>query len=371
MTDHIAPLDLLAGLMALLVIGVLLRLSLDVGARGRKRPSFAARIEAAGAALLLHTLTGAGCFALLLVGWVLVEEAFFRQPDPTRLGSLVVLLLLVAFCVQVGPGLVNRLKKLGPLELFEQTSGAIESLLAFFDKLDLQLHDLRLNLDDGEVSPRGQELSPSDRFAYEQADLFLVMIEHSGVELTTRQEQRYFKVMRVIGVTALGHRDWPRAIARFECLRRASKGLYEPFDVAQLLGCSYFIAALAEQDERREKFLEDAADCFRSGVDLDSCQAVAFYRLGVVEHLLGNYRSAIDANQRVLQIRPQFAPARYNLAVSYFKARERDQALTALADISRRDEGIAKVREVAVTDPEIADLRSDPRFARILAGWQV
>jgi tetratricopeptide (TPR) repeat protein len=355
----------LVALLAILAIAWSLRLSPSPAALRKRFSSAVARAGGLDALLLRHILTAAACFALALLAVVLVEEVFFRQSDPARIGSLVVLLLLVALCLQAGPRLIQRLKKLGPLELFEQSSGLIDSLVDYSAKVD---HYLRSQGND--LGFQGKGLSPSELFAYQQVDVCLTLIEHSGEEPTAFQEGRYFEVLKVVGSIALLQREGPRAIARFECLRKASKDSYKTLEVAHLLGGAYLLASLDEQGENKAEFLARAANCFRCAVKEDPGDYSAFVGLGVVEHLLGNYGSAIDSNQRALQIRSQLAAAKYNLAASYSKANERDKALTALTRISRDDESFSRVTEAAHTDRDFEELRRDPRFARILASWQ-
>jgi hypothetical protein len=315
-----------------------------------------------------HTFVGAATVALGLTLSLIVGEAL-GEKNAVRFGSLVVMLLVVALCLQIGPSIIRRIKKIGPLELFEQGSELASSLMEQFDKLDRALV-----FEDGEpFQISGGEISPSHRFAFDQLYFCLSMVENTGKDLVEGERLRYCEILKVTASIALvmGDPQAPlKALTLLERLRRVSGGTYKAPDIASLLGYACIFASKNEVDAQRRKYLDQAAACFKEVVDASPDDYLAIWRLAFVQFELENYAAAVAYNRKVLEIRASFCPAKYNLAVSYLKNRQRDRALKELSTISPQDQWFENVKASEPKDKDLDPLRRDPTFQAIIARWR-
>jgi tetratricopeptide (TPR) repeat protein len=89
----------------------------------------------------------------------------------------------------------------------------------------------------------------------------------------------------------------------------------------------------------------------------------AWYRLGVSLNKIGENDKAIEAFERgrALGLPPQFAE--YGIAVVFASKREKDKAFEHLEKAAQN--GLRQPDQLSA-DPDLADLKSDTRFAKIL-----
>jgi hypothetical protein len=65
---------------------------------------------------------------------------------------------------------------------------------------------------------------------------------------------------------------------------------------------------------------------------------------------------------QALEIRPQLASAKYNLAIALYQATRVAEAWQALQSIAPEDEGFEKAANFVRDDADLAPFRTDPRF---------
>jgi tetratricopeptide (TPR) repeat protein len=286
--------------------------------------------------------------ALLLLG----HEV--RQPttDAARLGTLALILLVAALGSQLGPSLIDRIKKIGPIEMIDGSRLLQEALF----NIDLRIQTTGVGL------VLGRPLSPSELFAYEQADLQLSMIQYSGQEITMESDkQRYWEHLTQVGATALAHGDVLRSISRLKLVQELSRGCYEPAIVAYTLGIAYMEAARYEEGKKDDRLLK-AAQAFNIAIKDTPEHYGAYFQLAFVQLDLKSYGSAVINNQKALEIRPQLASAKYNLAIALYQATRVAEAWQALQSIAPEDEGFEKAANFVRDDADLAPFRTDPRF---------
>jgi len=106
----------------------------------------------------------------------------------------------------------------------------------------------------------------------------------------------------------------------------------------------------------------DAARAYEAITKTEASNGRAWFRLGVALHSLGRYAQAIGAFEKALEI-SKSPQAMYNLASSYARMNERDQAFEWLK--KALNAGFAQVG-LLNTDADLASLRGDARFKEIL-----
>lgn len=102
---------------------------------------------------------------------------------------------------------------------------------------------------------------------------------------------------------------------------------------------------------------DEALTSLRQALTINNENADAHFAIAYVEDEKGNYRNAISHLNNVLNINEEYYVAEYNLACAHTKLREYDSAIEILKNIADK-EGI---RELAVTDEDLIDLREDER----------
>ncbi|MFB3909475.1 MAG: DUF1028 domain-containing protein [Candidatus Eisenbacteria bacterium] len=75
------------------------------------------------------------------------------------------------------------------------------------------------------------------------------------------------------------------------------------------------------------------------------------------------FARAYDLGQEAVALQPEAGEYRYHLACYYSRGGEREKAIETLGEALRRDSSLA---QNAVRDPDLAPLKDDPRFGRML-----
>ena len=113
---------------------------------------------------------------------------------------------------------------------------------------------------------------------------------------------------------------------------------------------------------RKEDWLA-AAKAYDDVCKIDPDDAIAWYRRGYALHALEDYVSAIEANKQAAKFDAVKAKALYNLACALTLTDRSDEALSAL---ERAINAGFKDAHLLKTDPDLAAIRNDPRFARLV-----
>jgi tetratricopeptide (TPR) repeat protein len=92
----------------------------------------------------------------------------------------------------------------------------------------------------------------------------------------------------------------------------------------------------------------------------------AWFNLGYTKLALREAEGTVDAFQRALTLGYRPATTAYNLACAHALLEQPDQALTWL---SRAEAAGLKIADLALWDPDLSPLRSDPRFRAMAATW--
>ena len=306
------------------------------------------------------------------------------KPDTTKIVALAAMVLVVALFLGGGPLLLSRLKKLGPLELFESAEPVLVNRLSLLIE--------RMNKDVGPVlgeSSAERQGLPS-RAALEEsrrADAIILLFEALGEAetLTGAAKRNLGTLLWSVGNFAVQRHDWPIARQRLERLQRLLGESYDrneitdnlPYKLAYNLGWSYLGPVLDSRDPEEQGFTKDqdprakkerkrllrlALDSFSRAAEEDPYSRDALFYRAWVEDELGMWDLAIDSNKLVLRLSPHDAPAKYNLAISLIKKEKLDLALEQLGTINARDREGRTVLELALSDQDLEPLRRHPSY---------
>jgi len=298
-------------------------------------------------------------FAVLILSLTAVLDQIFikRQVTATIIPLLILLLIAAIFC-QHGNDLMERLKKLGPLEFFEsETSGLLSTMQRIGRKLDLTVR---------EGKPPITQLSAKETFEYQEINLYVSFVEFSGVDPhKMAYKQKYFELLLWLGTVANGQGDWFKAIARFERLRELSEDTFEPFEVLYGIGLSYFFLGLQEENpKQRRDYYEKSMESLKMAIEENKDDHEAYFYLGYIYDEFNMFSRAIESNQATLQLRPQYGPAKYNMAVTYTKLGKFAEAFKKLTEISKTDKEADHIFKWALGDDELKPLLQDDYWGR-------
>jgi tetratricopeptide (TPR) repeat protein len=287
-----------------------------------------------------------------LVSWVLlglllatlVSELLKDKPDVKLVTALAAFILVSALFAQHGSAILPRVKKLGPVELFEES---LPSLLSALDKVSV-----RLVIKDGKFVP-GQ-LTPEELYHYREWDLYLSLFELWGMDPgKIKPKERYLDLLTYVASVAFVGNDWPRATARFERLFELSGWTYRELDVEYNIGLTYYHwgRESLERVERRDDYYRKSAANFERVIGRDKTHYLARYYLAYIHDDWGNDGLALKLNSEALEIRPKFAPARVNAAISYVRLTQLGKAYDMLAELKPGNEWIDLAR-AALSKPD-------------------
>jgi tetratricopeptide (TPR) repeat protein len=261
---------------------------------------------------------------------------------------LLVLLLILgaAIFIQIGDDLLERLRKVGPVEFFESRARPLDRLM------DLEYR--------GGVD----KLSEETNFWYQEVDSLissLQFVDFEGSSLVS-----YHDLHRMIyGVASIAHDrgDLPRAIDRLEYLMRASKDGFKPYDT--FLRCSRAYLLLAEtydrtqreQLKRRQELFEKALHLTDKALAVYKDDCLFYHFRAYAQDELGWPLQAVRSNEKSLENSSgKYAPARYNKAISQAKLGWYEKAYASLCDLAADDLEIRDTMATAREDPELKPL---------------
>jgi len=295
-------------------------------------------------------------FLILLVG--LVDELLGPAPDTKAAAALGATLLVLAFGAQSGQHLLTRIKKIGPLELFElRASEIIEVVREVLDEVDVEIGNAAL-------TPRAQQ-------AYGRTLALVRHVEFSGATPTSDRElKRYGDLLLKCAQLAGVKGDW--WVAQWALLRvRSLLGKrFEATKVAYNLGkaCYRCASSVADGQDLRRRALANFARATR----LDPFDAESHFWLAFVQHDLGMFGPAILTYQKVLELASGTllaTKAKYNIVASRIKQGKLDEALADLLEIKPQNQVEWNALFAATEDPDLRPLLADSRFAAQARWW--
>lgn len=303
--------------------------------------------------------------ALAIIG---KELLVLREPHAAEITAAGVITVVAALFSCFGVDLIRRLKKLGPLELFEGVS-------TFLSQLPTIAADTPRRMKNVEVSFRAQgaiemasKLDRREEFHYRQADLLLSQIDFmDAIPKDGKHKRKYCKLLLDVAYCAFLQRDWVRAIERAYKLEEVAED-FKPEERLTMIGASYFWWGVSlspgPEDllERRDLFA-NAEDAFQRLIRRGVVTAFTYFGLGYIQFEFGKYELAVESNGRALRENPRFAAAKYNAAISYMKLGKMKKSYGALLTIVPSDDDAEEVLEHAKEDDELQQLLTESRDA--------
>jgi transcriptional regulator GlxA family with amidase domain len=113
-----------------------------------------------------------------------------------------------------------------------------------------------------------------------------------------------------------------------------------------------------------EKNYAEAAAAYRAMTEKDPKDGFAWYRLGASLQAAGEYSAGIDAGRHAAEFAEVRADALYNIACAYALQGKADDAIQTI------EQAVAsgfKAKWALRGDPDLASIRPDPRFQKIVA----
>jgi len=108
---------------------------------------------------------------------------------------------------------------------------------------------------------------------------------------------------------------------------------------------------------------DEALAALERVLELNESNAMAHTNKGFVLLKLSRPEDALVACSRAVELKPDLATAHYNKACAYAMLNRRDETLEALRQAIELD---SKYREMARTDDDLAGLRDDPEFRKLV-----
>jgi tetratricopeptide (TPR) repeat protein len=299
-------------------------------------------------------------FLVAALGWMLLTEVLKKNHDAILLGTLIILFLLVILFNQYESVFIGRLKKIGPLELFEEAKSTLSDFEEI-EKLRPSLGSISAAVSRGtelRLYPKPHKLPSQEAFHCQQGDIAISLLEFTNSQPEkTKYRDKYFDLLCKVGSCAYVQNDWARATARLEKLRELSADSFSPEIVLPVVGLSYFYWALEERDSaaKKDRFVK-AVEAFSKFIKMGKANYLTYFHRAYAQDEIGLYFEAIEDNKEALKRRPRFAPANYNMAVSYVKLGEFESAYKALTQISGQDENGPATLSSALLDEELKPL---------------
>jgi len=257
-------------------------------------------------------------------------------------------MIFLAVLYQYGNDLMERLKKLGPMEFFEKKINEIY--------LDEKFHPAKFLLNSE------KKISEEEFFKFQVSDIFINFLEFSNVNISKlKNKDKIIDILRSVGIIAFSKQDYFRAISRFEKLKELEGNSYEK---SYNIGLSYLKIADKEQDSQKKKiYFNKSLENFKSAKDIGKDQFLVYYNIAWVLDELGNLEEAIENNRKCLQLNSEFYPAKYNIAVSLTKKGKYEEAFKQLKEIPITPAN-REIWETAKEDNELKALRTNEKFGK-------
>src|ERR1700740_2834491 len=275
--------------------------------------------------------------AFSLICWLIVAALLLgviRQvlgtPDPKVLAALLVGLLPAAFLGAYGHEVANRIKKLGPFELFAVREGA-----AYLEDVSLDI------LESPDLAPepggaiRVVHFSEKKRFFFDRGDRYLNYLEFSRTEPSEGQPQvEHWRLLFTFARSALASGEWTKAIYWLSRLEKLSHRGFQPSRVDNYIATSCLFSVLEGQDagSAKERLVEAEERLSRLARE-QRLDHLGYFWLAYVQDELGHWYEAVRSNEAALERRPHFAPSKYNAAVSHAKLGQYQRAYASLRSI--------------------------------------
>lgn len=290
---------------------------------------------------------------LVLLLPVLWNEVRRESTDTAKIAALVSLILMAAVAAQLGTALTKRLKKLGPLELFEQEAS---TLVANLERIQPRLR----------LSNNTKSLSPEEAYFYQEADRLISQLEFTNITVMDRHRNRLYEVLHAVAGAAMKQEEWWKAKARLEMLMRLSGGKFRLARVEHDLGvsnlqCGEFYREHGSPEKARESF-QDAADHFRHATELRPYYEPSLFLLGYALARLKLFPEAVKVNARLIELKPNHGKAKYNVAVCRARLGHLALAYGGLLRIQPTDEDAEEVGRFGLTDPDLKSLLEDDKY---------
>ncbi|MEW6208483.1 MAG: tetratricopeptide repeat protein [Acidobacteriota bacterium] len=110
----------------------------------------------------------------------------------------------------------------------------------------------------------------------------------------------------------------------------------------------------------------DAAKAYEAITKADSSNGLAWFRLGLSLHSLGQYRKAIDAFAEAQRLNFNAPGAMFRMGRAYAKMGQRDEAFEWLKKAVGAGFTATPQIQLLNSDPDIASLREDGRFKEVM-----
>lgn len=305
--------------------------------------------------------------SVVVFGVLLVQ----KKLDGEGAAALIVVIIIAALLAVGGQELLDRIVKLGPLEL-----SAPENLPQVEGNPAVTGNQI---VDISDASPwTSTQMTSREKWQYEQETILLAHLRQRG-QLTGAKVKgvrgRIFKV----GEAALHSGDFAKGL---DLLR-----LLEPLPdktARELLsiGMAYFWTGLEQREEppygyvlaknQLRHHLEEALRHLEDVSRLDPSNAIVHWTIGYVCDELERFPEALSANARAKEADLRFLPwANWHIAVSLLKMAKQEKSMgRAQQATAKTDEAIKALREIPSgfwwnelwEDDELEDLRKDRNY---------
>lgn len=281
-------------------------------------------------------------------------------PALTNQERLVIVLAILglAVVVQSGASFLGRLRKVGPIEFIDVQT----------EKFIPELEDAPFYDDITEAGPLPEKIAHQA----EKVHQFLNSLDfHEADGSPLLKDPELHDLYLKAASAAFWQQKWRLVIDHTERLLEISEGKFKPGRVHYRCGYAHLELARREGiDKERQLLLFAALDHLvqatkASPGGLESFSY--FYNLGNAQFHLGRWKAAKESFRRALELKADFAKARWNLAAALAQSRELDSARDELKKIPPADPSWAGIK----TDIDLKPLRDDPvRWPQVVAHFE-